>query len=181
MIDGEGKAESKAPHTVYLGLGANLGDRDAHLRAALSALAHKDAETGYTTAHIERVSSVYDTAPMLVEAQPRFHNIACTGQTWLKPFPLLHALKRIEAALGRAPEGMRYGPRVIDIDILLYDDLILRTPELTIPHERLAERGFVLAPLAEIAPNLIHPILGRTMQSLAAAVAGQDVRRMGSL
>ncbi len=206
MMDG-------ASHTVYLGLGANLGDRDATLRAALAALdqplamapdvtqktgptepdthatsgdeAHRSG--ALTNAHasapivrVERVSSVYDTAPLLVADQPRFHNIACMGQTWLEPLALLHALKRIEARLGRVP-GPRYGPRALDIDILFYDDLILRTPELTIPHEHIAERAFVLLPLAEIAPGLRHPVLMRDIRSLATDVAGADVQRVGQL
>jgi len=178
-------------HTVYLGLGANLGDRDAALRAALVALGQP--LTWLTTnqddsasspivpiVHIERVSSVYDTAPALVTDQPRFHNIVCMGRTWLSPLSLLHALKQIETRLGRVA-GPRYGPRALDIDILLYDDLILQTPELTIPHEGIAQRAFVLLPLAEIAPDLRHPGLRRDVRSLAAEVAGADARRVGRL
>ncbi|HLY29918.1 MAG TPA: 2-amino-4-hydroxy-6-hydroxymethyldihydropteridine diphosphokinase [Ktedonobacterales bacterium] len=179
-----GPMQEPAPHVVYLGLGSNLGDRDASLRAALVSLAAPDGESEggvHPIVQVERVSSVYDTAPMLMTEQPRFHNIACMGRTWLGPVSLLYALKRIEVTLGRTSDTPRYGPRVIDIDILLYDDLSLRSPELTIPHEQLAERAFALAPLAEIAPDVIHPTLGRTTQSLAASVTGQDVRRVGKL
>ncbi len=174
-------------HAVYLGLGANLGDRDATLRAAVAALGEPVAAppeppqpTSHPIVQVARVSSVYDTAPLLVTDQPRFHNIVVMGQTWLAPLPLLRALKQIETRLGRAT-GPRYGPRAIDLDILFYDDLVLRTPELTIPHAHIAERAFVLLPLAEIAPGLRHPTLGRSITDLAAALAGADAQRVGPL
>lgn len=166
--------ESRQPseHVVYLGLGSNLGDRDHLLRAALTALA--------AVARITRVSSVWDTAPVLVEDQPRFHNIVALALTTLDPLPLLDEIKRIERTLGREA-GPRYGPRPIDIDILLYDDLTLATPELTIPHARLVERAFALAPLAEIAPDARHPVLGLDARTLAARAPASDVRRLGPL
>lgn len=157
---------------VYLGLGSNQGDRDALLRAALDRL------RPYVT--LERLSSVYDTAPLLVTDQPRFHNVVAAGRTRLAPLALLRAAKQIERALGRV-SGPRYGPRPIDIDLLFYDDLVLRSDELTLPHPGIAERAFVLAPLAQIAPNLRHPTLGSTAQELAAALAGADVRDLGPL
>lgn len=157
---------------VCLGLGSNLGDRDANLRRAVEALA-----PDFTVA---RLSQLYDTAPVLVTEQPRFHNLVAGGETALDPRALLRYLKRIETEMGRAG-GIRYGPRVIDIDILLYGQIVLETPELTIPHPRLAERGFVLAPLAEIAPDLRHPVLGVTIEALARAVAWQDVQAIGPL
>jgi 2-amino-4-hydroxy-6-hydroxymethyldihydropteridine diphosphokinase len=160
-------------HTVYLGLGSNLGDRAAALRAAVDALAPEVA--------VARVSSAYDTAPQLVADQPRFLNAAVAGRTALDPVALLRHVKRVEAALGRVP-GPRYGPRAVDIDLLLVDDLVLLTPELTLPHPRLPERAFALVPLAEIAPALRHPVLGATVAELAAVVAGTgDVRRVGPL
>jgi 2-amino-4-hydroxy-6-hydroxymethyldihydropteridine diphosphokinase len=159
-------------HLVYLGLGSNLGDRDALLRSAIARLA--------STVRVTRVSSIWDTAPLLVEEQPRFHNAVIEGLTRLDPFALLHEVKRIERELGRLP-GPRYGPRPVDIDILLYDDLILDTPELTIPHAQLAVRAFALAPLAEIAPQAWHPALRRDAQALAAAAPPSDVRRIGPL
>jgi 2-amino-4-hydroxy-6-hydroxymethyldihydropteridine diphosphokinase len=167
-----GKAEVTPMRNVYLGLGSNLGDRDAHLRAAISKLAE--------FVQIERVSSVYETDPLLVENQPLFHNLACMGQTSLDPFSLLRALKRIESDLGRVP-GRRYGPRVIDIDILLLDDLVLTTPELTIPHPGILERAFVLIPLAEIAPSQRHPVAGRTIAELALGLDASGVRLQGAL
>src|SRR5262245_52834992 len=157
---------------VYLGLGSNLGDRDAHLRRAISRLTE--------LLYIARVSSVYETEPLLVKDQPLFHNLACAGNTTLDPFSLLHALKRIESDLGRVP-GQRYGPRVIDIDILLLDDLVLTSPELTIPHPAMLERAFVLIPLAEIAPSQRHPVAGRTIGELASDLDASGVRRQGAL
>lgn len=164
--------DSVPAHRVYLGLGSNLGDRDANLRAALARLA--------ADVRIERVSSVYDTAPMHIEDQPRFHNIVCEGWTDLTPEALLRLAKDVEAAVGRTP-SIRYGPRAIDIDVLLYDDLQLTLPDLIIPHPRLWERAFVLAPLAEIAPRLRHPELDAEIAELARQVEGQDVRRLGLL
>jgi 2-amino-4-hydroxy-6-hydroxymethyldihydropteridine diphosphokinase len=159
-------------HLVYLGLGSNLGERDALLRGALERLA--------PDVRVTRVSSIWDTAPLLITDQPRFHNAVVEGLTTLEPLALLRLLKGIERALGRQP-GPRYGPRPVDIDILLYDDLILDTPELTIPHPRLAERAFALAPLAEIAPHVWHPALGRDAASLAAVAPPADMRRLGPL
>lgn len=168
----EGSHVENAIHTVYLGLGSNQGDRDELLRAALRSLA--------PAVEITRISSVYDTAPQLVTDQPRFHNIAVAGTTRLTPAALLRAAKRIEVELGRQP-GPRYGPRPIDIDILLYDDTTVVTPDLTIPHPGIAERGFVLAPLAELAPELQHPVLCVTVSELLRRLGPMDVRPLGPL
>jgi 2-amino-4-hydroxy-6-hydroxymethyldihydropteridine diphosphokinase len=171
--DEDGVGEHVATfHTVYLGLGSNLGDRDMNLRGAIGRLGE--------FMQVERVSSVYETEPLLVEDQPLFHNLACAAMTGLEPLPLLRALKRIESALGRVP-GLRYGPRLIDIDILLFDDLILTTPELTIPHPRMLERAFALIPLAEIVPNLRHPTARGTMAKLASRLDASGVRLLRAL
>lgn len=162
-----------ATHLVYFGLGSNLGERDHNLQAALDALSG--------VVRLVAVSSVYDTAPLLVTDQPRFHNAVCVGYTSLAPLDLLHHIKAMEQTLGRV-EGLRYGPRLIDIDLLLYDQQVIETPELTIPHPRLAERAFVLAPLAEIAPDLVHPIFRATVSALAAATRpSADIRSLGHL
>ena len=169
-------AHSAARHQVFLGLGSNMGDRDAHLVAALQELA--------AVATIEQISAVYDTAPMHYTSQPRFHNIVCQAETTLTPVALLREAKAIERRLGRQPGpryGPRYGPRVIDIDVLLYDQVVLQTDELTLPHPRLAERAFVLVPLAEIAPDVVHPALGQTMRELLGRVVVSDVQRVGTL
>jgi 2-amino-4-hydroxy-6-hydroxymethyldihydropteridine diphosphokinase len=170
--DGEQGDQSSGEHTIFLGLGSNLGDRAAHLRAALEALA--------PSVRVIQVSSIYETAPMYVENQPSFYNLACSGQTRLSPLALLHELKQIERVLGRSP-GPRYGPRVVDLDLLLYDDLVLASDALTLPHPRMLERAFVLVPLAEIAPERRHPVAGKTIAVLAAALPTAGVRRIGPL
>jgi len=170
--DGDQSNQSSGEHTVFLGLGSNLGDRAAHLRAALEALA--------PSVRVIRVSSVYETSPMYVEDQPSFYNLACSGQTRLPPATLLLELKQIERALGRAP-GPRYGPRVVDLDLLLYDDLVLASDTLTLPHPRMLERAFVLVPLAEIAPERRLSVAGKTIAALAAALPTAGVRRIGPL
>lgn len=146
--------------SVYLALGANLGDRAANLKAAIAALP--------TWMQLQSCSPVYETEPWGYTDQPAFLNQAVAGQTALPPEDLLLHLKDLEATLGRKPT-FHYGPRAIDIDILMYDDLILDTPTLILPHPRLHERAFVLAPLADIAPDLVHPRLGISMRDLLAA------------
>jgi 2-amino-4-hydroxy-6-hydroxymethyldihydropteridine diphosphokinase len=142
---------------LYLALGSNLGDRLGNLRRALRALG--------PAIMVEVVSSVYETAPAYVRDQPRFYNAACGATTELAPLAVLRHLKAIEQMLGRM-SSIRFGPRLIDLDVLFYEDVQMDTPELTLPHPRLRERAFVLAPLAEIAPKLIHPRLGQTIQAL---------------
>lgn len=154
---------------VYLGLGSNLGDREANLRAALEALR--------PAVNVERVSSIYETEPVGYLEQPLFLNMVCCGTTALDPFELLRAIKKIEAGLGRVP-SFRNGPRLIDIDILLYDDRVIATSDLVIPHPRMMERAFVLVPLLEIAPELVHPVTGSRIGDLAPALDNlREVRK----
>jgi len=132
---------------VYLAIGSNQGDRLANLQAGLAALAPAVQLTNY--------SSVYETAAAYVEDQPPFLNAVVAGTTELAPHALLALLKQIEHDCGRRP-GLRYGPRPLDLDILLYGELELQTNDLIIPHLRMFERDFVLRPLAEIAPNQVN-------------------------
>lgn len=151
--------------TVYLGLGTNLGDRFANLKAAVAALG--------TVADIEALSRIYETAPLYVTDQPAFLNMAVRATTDLAPVTLLRRLKSIEGELGRVA-GLRYGPRLIDLDILIYGDQVVETSDLTIPHPRLPERRFALAPLADIAATLRHPLLGCSVADLLAALTTED-------
>jgi 2-amino-4-hydroxy-6-hydroxymethyldihydropteridine diphosphokinase len=143
--------------TIYLALGTNLGDRAENLRRALAAL-----PPAFT---VEAASPIYETAPMYVTAQPNFLNMACRAQTALLPLEALRALKLLETALGREAD-IRFGPRLIDLDLLFYEDLVFQSPELALPHPRLHERAFVLVPLADIAPDFVHPVLKQTISAL---------------
>lgn len=148
-------------HLVYLALGTNLDDRPANLHAAIQAL--PPAVLPLST------SPVYETPPWGYLDQPAFLNQVVQAHTDLPPLDLLDLLKQLEVRLGRRP-GIRYGPRLIDLDILLYDDLQLETPALTIPHPYLAERAFVLAPLADLAPDLRPPGMSLTVSEMLARV-----------
>ncbi|MEA3442756.1 MAG: 2-amino-4-hydroxy-6-hydroxymethyldihydropteridine diphosphokinase [Chloroflexota bacterium] len=152
-------------NTVYLSLGSNSGDREENLSQALALLSQK--------VKLEKTSSIYETEPMGYKEQPLFLNLACQITTDLNPGELLELAKRIEKKLGRIP-GFPDSPRPIDIDILLYDDKIIAMPDLIIPHPRIQERAFVLIPLSEIAPELIHSELNKSIGEMAAAVAGSE-------
>ncbi len=152
---------------TYLALGTNLGDRLAHLRLALDPLP--------PDIRVRAQSRIYETPAWGYEEQPAFLNMVLQAETELPPEALLTRLKKLEGDLGRTPT-FRWGPRVIDIDILFYDDLTLDSPDLTIPHPRLQERAFVLVPLAELAPDLVHPRLGKSMTQLLDAVDPSGIK-----
>lgn len=148
---------------VYFCLGSNLGDRRAHLEFGISALADNGVE-------IVRRSSIYETEPVELEDQPWFLNQVVAGRTELPPRDLLAVCKRIEQDAGRRAT-VRFGPRVLDIDLLLYKGMVTREPDLVIPHPRMLNRRFVLVPLLEIAPHIRDPESGR---SLAQVLSGLD-------
>jgi 2-amino-4-hydroxy-6-hydroxymethyldihydropteridine diphosphokinase len=155
------------PHIIYLSLGTNLGNRLVNLSNAINALLPK--------VNPMICSSVYESEPWGYSDQPLFLNQVVKSSTDLEPLDLLTFLKDLEVRLGRE-ETFRFGPRLIDMDILFYDDLVLETPTLTIPHPRIPERAFILIPLAEIAPDLIHPGLRKTIQQIKPVVDTSSVQ-----
>jgi len=156
----------------YLGLGSNIGDRAANVRAARAALADRGIE-------IEASSSLYETAPQgEVTDQPDFLNAALRIRTTLGPEELLDACKAVERELGREPDGLRHGPRPIDVDVLLLGELEYSSRRLTLPHREIATRRFVLEPLLELDPALRLPG-GPAAAARLEALADQPVRRIG--
>lgn len=146
--------------TAYLLTGSNLGDRASSLQKANALIVQSCGK-------IISYSSLYETAPWGLLEQPAFLNQAIAVETSLEPEELMQALLDIEAAMGRIRDA-RYGPRIIDLDILLYDQVIMEQPILRLPHPALPQRRFALTPLAEIAPALIHPVLQKNIQELLA-------------
>ncbi|MBI5903708.1 MAG: 2-amino-4-hydroxy-6-hydroxymethyldihydropteridine diphosphokinase [Deltaproteobacteria bacterium] len=155
---------------VYIAIGSNLGHRAANCARAVELIGRlKDTE-------VVGKSSLYETEPWGISDQGRFINAAVEVRTSLEPEELFRALKSIEAGMGRKDAG-RWGPRIIDLDIIFYGDMVVEKEGLTIPHPRLQERAFVLVPLNEIAPDLIHPVLKKTVSELMARIGTDGVRR----
>ena len=155
---------------VYIALGSNLGDRAENLRVAREQIEAPDL-------HVLRASSIYETAPRDVENQPWFLNQVIECDTDLFPRQLLERLQKIERAMGRK-RTIAKGPREIDLDILLFGNAVVKAPELEIPHPRLAERRFVLEPLAELVPDKRHPRTRRTMREMLGGALNQTVRKI---
>jgi len=158
-----------AGKTIYLSLGSNIGDRDKNLRTAISKL-------GEAKVRVTRVSSFYETEPVDLREQPWFLNCVVQGETEIPAFDLLRALREIESRMG-SKKLVPKGPRLIDVDILLYGNEIIDTLELQVPHPRMLQRRFVLVPLAEIAPSLKHPSWKATAGELLANLSDASVAR----
>jgi 2-amino-4-hydroxy-6-hydroxymethyldihydropteridine diphosphokinase len=165
-------SETALYESIALALGSNTGDRQAALRAAVKGLAP------FLT--ITAISPIYETPAAYVTDQPAFLNAVLTGTTQLAPLALLQAIKQLETALGRQP-SFRYGPRLIDIDIIFYGQQVSETPELTVPHPLLAEREFVLRPLADIAPDWLHPMREQTVTEILAQLPERKAVRLGNM
>jgi len=157
-------------HIVYLALGSNLGNRAANLKEALASLSPQ--------MEVKAKSKVYETPPWGHTEQDKFFNQVVMVKTYLEPEPLLKHLKRLEVALGRKA-SFQNGPRLIDIDILFYDDLVLESTALVIPHPHVHERGFVLLPLLDIAPELVHPVKQRSVRDMLAGCDLQGIVQIG--
>jgi 2-amino-4-hydroxy-6-hydroxymethyldihydropteridine diphosphokinase len=155
-------------HVVYIALGSNLGTRKESLREAINALPPQVV--------VRQTSPIYETAPWGLTNQPAFLNMVVKGETSLDPLELLKHLKQIETRMGRVP-AVRWGPRKIDMDILLYEDLVFDSPALTIPHPHMPERGFVLVPLADLAEDYRHPVLHKTIRELLSTVDITGVKK----
>ena len=156
---------------ILLGLGSNLGDRLANLQSGVALLAH--------ALGVVECSSVYETEPWGHKGQPKFLNLVCRACAAVSPDELLRLCQETERAVGRT-RTFKYGPRVLDVDVLAFGDSVIDTPNLVVPHPRLTERRFVLVPLAEVAPKWVHPVMGKTASELLREVEdGGEVRTWG--
>jgi 2-amino-4-hydroxy-6-hydroxymethyldihydropteridine diphosphokinase len=159
--------------TIYLSLGSNIGNREENLRAAIE-------QVGGAGLRAKRVSPIYETEPVDLAAQRWFLNLVVEAETDLFPLQILARTQKIERALGRV-RTVPKGPRTIDIDILLYGNTVMRSATLEIPHPRIAERRFVLVPLADLDPNLRHPVTRKTVREMLDAAPAATVRPAGAI
>ncbi len=157
---------------IVLAIGSNLGDRIDNLQEALTGMKQHMS--------VSSVSSVYETAPMHVTDQPAFLNAVFSGDTKLLPAELLQAVKKLETSIGRKPT-YKYGPRVVDIDIIIYGDVLVETVDLTIPHALMHEREFVLRPMADVLPDLKHPKMGKTVEEMLGHLKTENPTCLGGL
>lgn len=166
-------ADSPAdPHLVYLSIGSNVGDKPKNLDTAIDSLSNHGEIT------VRDVSAYYRTEPQNYRDQDWFVNAAVKIGTSLDPEPLLDALKTMESNLDKEGKPFRFGPRVIDLDIIFYDDKVFRSGRLEIPHPRMHERCFVLVPLCDIGPHTYHPVLGRTSDELLKKIEKQETQKV---
>jgi 2-amino-4-hydroxy-6-hydroxymethyldihydropteridine diphosphokinase len=149
-----------APHIAYVSIGSNIGQKRLNCQKGIFAL--KDSEISFLTAQ----SQFYKTEPVDYKDQNWFVNAVVKIETHAGPLELLKALMAIEAVAGRKRSAVKFGPRIIDLDIILYDDLVMRSRDLELPHPRMHKRRFVLRPMCDIGPHVIHPVLGKDMQNL---------------
>lgn len=156
------------PNTAYISIGSNMGDKLRNCRNALADLGKTD------DVHIESISRFYFTEPMEYTDQPWFVNAAARIKTSLNPTELLFLLKSFETAYGRMGNGVRFGPRPLDFDIIFYNEIIIDTPELIVPHPRMHRREFVLRPISDLAPDLIHPVLCQSVRRLLETLSTQN-------
>lgn len=156
---------------AYLGLGSNLGDREWHMRCGMRRLVARGV-------NVVALSAIYETAPLGYTNQPPFLNMVACVQTHLRPYALLDACLSVEQEEGRTRPFLN-APRTLDVDILLYDEQVIASPRLTVPHPRLADRAFVLVPLCDLAPDIVHPVLGLSFRTLAQQVGEQGIQWFG--
>ncbi|MFN3973724.1 MAG: 2-amino-4-hydroxy-6-hydroxymethyldihydropteridine diphosphokinase [Dehalococcoidia bacterium] len=154
---------------AYLGLGSNLGDREGHMRGGVRRLMARGVS-------VVAFSAIYETAPQGYPDQPPFLNLVACVQTHLGPYALLEACLSVEQEEGRT-RPFPNAPRTLDVDILLYDERVIACPRLTVPHPRLADRAFALVPLCDLAPDIVHPVMGLSFRALSERVEAQGIRR----
>ncbi len=156
-------------HKVVIAIGTNLGNRKENIENAIKRIRENKIK-------VEKVSSIYETAPYGYTKQPAFLNCALLGETVLSPRELLETLLAIEKEMGRVRK-IHWGPRIIDLDIIFYDDLVINEPDLKIPHPDMQNREFVLKPISEIAPCFVHPVFCKTVKTLYAELKNEKTRK----